>query len=164
MVKHSNTKQNITKHSKNIAKHSKNIANAILRKIAEHKAKTGVRELLGRTQCLIAKPRERLVYGWVLCLTRQLWNCSCAGDLPQVGGGTPKNYWCSSEREIDVYSAGHGGMGLSPCICSFIGSPALPPNAAAWAFTPSPSVGEGAGELIKICFHSLLWENHLSNT
>ena len=34
----------------------------------------------------------------------------------------------SSEWEIDVYPAGHGGTGLSPSISSFISSPALPPK------------------------------------
>ena len=57
----------------------------------------------------------------------------------------------SSEREIDVHPAGHGGTGLAPTISSFISSPTLPPKGGE-GVNPLHTfrVGGRVGELIKL--------------
>ena len=59
----------------------------------------------------------------------------------------------SSERDIDVYPAGHGGTSSPPSISSFTSCPPLPPLSlkAERGFTPSPPLGwRGGGQLVKL--------------
>ena len=57
----------------------------------------------------------------------------------------------SSEREIEVPPAGHGGTGLAPSISSFTSSPPFPPTLKAErGFTPSPPLGGRGGQLVKL--------------